>query len=60
MTIVQCPNCRTDVVWSPENAYRPFCSKRCKLIDLGEWFNETNRIPGEPADPGATDEREPD
>ena len=27
--------------------YRPFCSDRCKLIDLGEWANETRRIPTE-------------
>ncbi|MFK8017487.1 MAG: DNA gyrase inhibitor YacG [Gammaproteobacteria bacterium] len=50
MTTVRCPNCRTDVVWSTDNAFRPFCSKRCRLIDLGEWFNETHRIPtDEPA-----------
>jgi hypothetical protein len=60
MTIVPCPNCRTDVVWSPENSYRPFCSKRCKLIDLGEWFNESHRIAGEPADPGVIEDRETD
>lgn len=27
------------------NPYRPFCSRRCKLIDLGDWLDESNRIP---------------
>lgn len=34
---VNCPNCQNKAVWSPENKHRPFCSERCKLIDLGEW-----------------------
>lgn len=34
---------------SPGNAYRPFCSRRCKLIDLGDWLDESHRI-AEPAD----------
>jgi UPF0243 zinc-binding protein NMCC_1813 len=37
---VECPNCRQPVAWIPENKYRPFCSERCKLIDLGEWADE--------------------
>ncbi|ABQ26480.1 protein of unknown function DUF329 [Geotalea uraniireducens Rf4] len=41
-----CPQCRKDVVWE-ENPYRPFCSERCKLIDLGAWVTEDYRIPGE-------------
>ncbi len=57
MTTVKCPNCRKDVVWSADSEARPFCSKRCRLIDLGEWFNESNRIAGEDADPGATEDR---
>ena len=28
----------------PENRYRPFCSERCKLIDLGDWAMERNRV----------------
>jgi endogenous inhibitor of DNA gyrase (YacG/DUF329 family) len=35
--------------WSPDNPWRPFCSERCKLIDLGAWFKEEHAIPGEPA-----------
>lgn len=43
---VHCPNCRTRVAWSADNPYRPFCSERCKMVDLGAWMNEDNRIPG--------------
>ena len=43
-SIVKCPTCQNDVVWQPESEYRPFCGKRCQLIDLGEWASENNRI----------------
>ena len=36
--IVKCPTCRKPVEWSQENKFRPFCSSRCKLIDLGAWL----------------------
>jgi len=42
---VTCPTCQTAVIWGPQSAYRPFCSDRCRLIDLGEWASETRRIP---------------
>ncbi len=35
--IVACPTCQTSVPWTAEQRYRPFCSDRCRLIDLGEW-----------------------
>jgi endogenous inhibitor of DNA gyrase (YacG/DUF329 family) len=44
--IVPCPQCGKPVEWSPESRYRPFCSERCKLIDLGAWASERYRIPG--------------
>jgi uncharacterized protein len=44
---VPCPTCREAVEWSPESPWRPFCSERCKLIDLGAWFSEKHAIPGE-------------
>jgi endogenous inhibitor of DNA gyrase (YacG/DUF329 family) len=50
-TEVNCPNCGRLSEWSPDNPWRPFCSERCKLIDLGEWADEEKRIPGEPAMP---------
>jgi len=49
--IVQCPTCKRNVEWSSQQKWRPFCSERCKLIDLGEWASESNRIPCEPANP---------
>jgi endogenous inhibitor of DNA gyrase (YacG/DUF329 family) len=58
VTTVKCPTCRRPVEWTPESAYRPFCSERCRLIDLGAWFDEKHRIPDE--SPGATDESIPD
>ena len=42
------------VVWTRENKFRPFCSERCKMIDLGQWATEAYRVPqAEPRDPGA-------
>jgi len=37
--------------WSEAAPFRPFCSERCKLIDLGAWLTEQRAIPGEPAAP---------
>lgn len=48
---VDCPTCHKHVQWSESNPFRPFCSERCKLIDLGEWASEEHRIAGEPAVP---------
>ena len=54
VTVVTCPRCGRKVEWSDANPYRPFCSERCRLIDLGAWANEEYRIPA--ADGGAEDE----
>jgi endogenous inhibitor of DNA gyrase (YacG/DUF329 family) len=43
---VKCPTCSKDVIWSAEAKDRPFCSERCKLIDLGAWADGSNAIPG--------------
>ncbi len=43
--IVRCPQCGGDSVWSKDNAFRPFCCERCKLIDLGAWASESYRVP---------------
>ena len=43
--IVNCPQCGKAVVWDVTNRYRPFCSERCKLVDLGQWATESYRIP---------------
>ncbi|MEW9808902.1 MAG: DNA gyrase inhibitor YacG [Candidatus Symbiodolus clandestinus] len=45
-SLVPCPTCHQVVVWNPQNRYRPFCSQRCQLIDLGEWATEQKSIPG--------------
>ncbi|MGR8933225.1 MAG: DNA gyrase inhibitor YacG [Gammaproteobacteria bacterium] len=45
--IVKCPTCGKPVPWLAAQTFKPFCSKRCKLIDLGEWIMEEKVIPGE-------------
>jgi endogenous inhibitor of DNA gyrase (YacG/DUF329 family) len=35
---IKCPECGKTTEYSSDNEYRPFCSERCKLIDLGEWI----------------------
>jgi uncharacterized protein len=47
--MVKCPTCRRPVEWSEASAYRPFCSDRCRLIDLGAWLTEQHKIPDESA-----------
>lgn len=49
--VVNCPQCGKPARWEPANGFRPFCSERCKLIDLGAWANESYRVPlAEPAE----------
>jgi len=47
---VRCPICRTEVSWE-ENPHRPFCSERCRLIDLGAWSEGRYRLSGEKVNP---------
>lgn len=56
---VPCPICRKMTDWY-DNPYRPFCSERCKLLDLGAWASEGYRVPGEPVshEPSAGKEEE--
>ena len=44
---VRCPQCGGESLWSADNKFRPFCSERCKLIDLGAWASELYRVPVE-------------
>ena len=44
---VKCPTCGKKVKWDASSPWRPFCSDRCRLIDLGEWADESHCIPGE-------------
>ncbi len=47
-TQVKCPTCQKTVEWAPSSKFKPFCSERCKLIDLGDWASEKNAIPVKP------------
>ena len=46
--IVTCPTCGGESVYAPENAFRPFCSERCRNVDLGAWASESYRVPTRP------------
>ena len=59
MATVPCPTCGKAVEWSESARWRPFCSERCRLIDLGEWMSEAHRIAGDDAG-GETDREEED
>jgi hypothetical protein len=56
--LVNCPVCGTAVPWSTANPHRPFCSERCKLIDLGQWASESYRIPQPQAAPELPDQED--
>ena len=45
-TEVDCPVCARRVLWTEASRWRPFCSERCKLIDLGDWASERHVIGG--------------
>lgn len=55
---VPCPRCGTLAPFTARNPWRPFCSERCKLIDLGNWASESYRLPepGAPVGEGEPDE----
>lgn len=46
VTTVQCPQCQKSVTWDDTTQWKPFCSERCKLIDLGDWAEGNHRISG--------------
>jgi endogenous inhibitor of DNA gyrase (YacG/DUF329 family) len=46
--IVKCPTCDKAVAWVTSSKFRPFCSDRCRLIDLGEWADGNRSIPSDP------------
>lgn len=51
--VVKCPTCGKPVEWSEASKFRPFCSERCKMIDLGAWASDRYVVPG-----GAAEEAE--
>jgi endogenous inhibitor of DNA gyrase (YacG/DUF329 family) len=50
VTVVKCPACAAPVRWSETSRWRPFCSERCKTVDLGAWAANRHVIPGDPLD----------
>ncbi|MBL4866533.1 MAG: DNA gyrase inhibitor YacG [Pseudomonadales bacterium] len=46
---LKCPTCSKALEWSDKFPFKPFCTYRCKLIDLGEWANENHSIAGQPS-----------
>jgi uncharacterized protein len=54
---IRCPICEKEALWD-DNPFRPFCSERCKLIDLGKWASEDYRIAGKKDDPPGDDRDE--
>ena len=56
----KCPTCNKPVEWQ-DNLFRPFCSERCKLVDLSKWVSEEYRVPGRPVpgEPVEDDEDDP-
>lgn len=46
-TTVACPHCGKAVTWDTASIWKPFCSERCRLIDLGGWLSEKHVIPGD-------------
>ena len=53
--VVSCPRCGKEHPWDTGNRFRPFCSERCKLIDLGKWASEDYRIEQREQDPSEPD-----
>lgn len=55
--MIRCPICKKPV--EKENPEIPFCSERCRLIDLGNWASEKYRVPGPPAiDPNKQEDQD--
>ena len=55
--LVVCPSCGGDSIFAPSNEFRPFCSARCKNVDLGSWANEEFRMAtGVPSEDQITDD----
>jgi endogenous inhibitor of DNA gyrase (YacG/DUF329 family) len=55
--VVLCPTCRRECRWQ-DNPFRPFCSERCKVVDIGAWATGGHRIPGEPVENETPDDED--
>jgi endogenous inhibitor of DNA gyrase (YacG/DUF329 family) len=58
--LVPCPHCGTPTPFSPANRWRPFCSARCRSLDLGAWASESYRVPTRPAEDDETPDTPPE
>jgi endogenous inhibitor of DNA gyrase (YacG/DUF329 family) len=59
---VACPSCGEPAVFAASNRWRPFCSERCRITDLGAWASESYRIPAKPGEDeiaGGAEESDP-
>jgi uncharacterized protein len=54
---VACPRCGAATAFAPGNKWRPFCSERCKMIDLGAWASESYRVAAEEQEPPEEESR---
>ncbi len=54
---VRCPTCRKETDYSADNPSRPFCSDRCKILDLGAWADEKYRVPLSEQESSAVNEK---
>lgn len=50
--VVDCPACGRRTEFSPRNAWRPFCSQRCKMVDFGAWATERYVVAADPPEDG--------
>lgn len=55
-----CPICQRPAAPRPQNRAFPFCTERCRMVDLGRWLGEDYAIPGPPADPDSLPPPRPD
>lgn len=55
---LNCPTCKKAVLWNNDYPFRPFCSDRCRLIDLGEWASESHKIAGDSLDINSEEKNE--
>ena len=53
---VTCPHCGGPSLYAASNKFRPFCSERCKMLDLGAWASEQFAVPA----PSGPDDVPPD
>jgi len=54
--VVACPACGKPAAYDAANRWRPFCSERCRVTDLGGWASERYRVPGAPEAPDSPGE----